>query len=270
MIKMIACDLDGTLLDSNHELTEDNVAVIEKLKDKNIPFVIATGRIYPSAAEFSKKLGLKTPIIACNGALVKDPIEDKILFHYPVDTDRMLEMVRICKKHSIYFHIYTMDTVYAERNERLILKYNEWKEKDPSRSLVKTAVVKDIEPIIKENVVYKMGIYVDEEGAEDAYKELVKVHGITSCFSLTTLVDLFNEDASKGVALEDLGKLYNLKTENIMALGDNENDIPMLKSAGLSIAMKDAREHVKEAATEVGDSNDESGVAKAIIKHLNL
>lgn len=270
MIKLIACDLDGTLLDSNHEVTEENEKVINELKEKDIPFVIATGRIYPSAAEFSKKLNLNTPIIACNGAVVKDPVEDKILFHYPVDTGIMLELISICKKHDIYFHIYTMDTVYAERNERLIAKYNEWKLKDPSRSLVKTAVVKDIVPVIKENIVYKLGIYVDEEGAKEAYEEMVKVEGITSCFSLTTLVDIFNKDASKGVAVQDLGKLYGIDKKHIMALGDNENDIPMLESAGLSIAMKDAREHVKEAATEVGDSNDNSGVAKAIRKHLEF
>lgn len=270
MIKLIACDLDGTLLDSNHELTQENIEVINDLKDNDIPFVIATGRIYPSAAEFSKTLGLKTPIIACNGAVVKDPIEDKILFHYPVKTESMLELVGICKKYDIYFHIYTMDTVYAERNERLIAQYAEWKDKDPSRSLVKTAVVNNIEDIIKEEVVYKLGIYIDEKGAEEAYREMVKVNGITSCFSLSTLVDLFNENASKGVAVEDLGKLYDISKENIMALGDNENDIPMLQSAGLSIAMQDARDHVKEAATEVGESNNNSGVAKAIRKHLNL
>jgi Cof subfamily protein (haloacid dehalogenase superfamily) len=270
LIKLIACDLDGTLLDDNHEITEDNRKVIEDLKNRDIPFVIATGRIYPSAAEFSKDLKLKTPVIACNGAVIKDPIEDKILYHFPVETDSMLEMVKICKKFDIYFHIYTMDTVYAERNERLILKYNEWKEKDPMRSLVKTGVVSDIVPIIKNNVVYKLGIYVDEAGAEEAYKELVKIPGITSCFSLTTLVDLFNEEASKGVAVEKLAEMYGLKKEEIMAIGDNENDISMLEHAGLGVAMHGAKDLVKAAANEVTESNDNSGVAVVIRKHLKI
>ncbi|MCH4889117.1 HAD family hydrolase [Acidaminobacter sp. JC074] len=270
MYKMIACDLDGTLLDSNHEITDDNRQIIDKLKEKDIPFVIATGRIYPSAAEFSKDLNLSTPIIACNGAVIKDPVEDKILFDYPVPTESMLELVRICKKHDIYFHIYTIDTVYAERNERLILKYNEWKKKDPMRSLVKTAVVEDIVPIIEANIVYKLGIYVDEEGAQEAYEEMVKVPGITSCFSLTTLVDIFNEEASKGIAVQALIDMYGLNKDQVMALGDNENDISMLKHAGLGIAMKDARDHVKSAADEVTESNDDSGVAVAIKKHLAI
>ncbi len=270
MIKLIACDLDGTLLDGNHEITNDNRQVIEELKEKDIPFVIATGRIYPSAAVFSKDLELTTPIIACNGAVIKDPIADRILYHFPVATDSMLEMIRICKKHDIYFHIYTLDTVYAERNERLILEYNEWKEKDPERCLVKTAVVSDIVPIIKENVVYKLGIFVDEDGAEEAYEELVKIPGITSCFSLSTLVDLFNEEASKGVAVGKLSEMYGFRKEEVMALGDNENDISMLKHAGLGIAMNDAREQVKAAANEVTESNENSGVAIAIRKHLAL
>jgi len=268
MFKLIACDLDGTLLDSNHEITDDNRQVIEDLKEKDIPFVIATGRIYPSAAEFSKDLNLKTPIIACNGAVIKDPVKDEILYHYPVATESMLEIIKICKKYDIYFHIYTIDTVYAERNERLILKYNEWKEKDPKRSLVKTAVVEDIRPIIESNIVYKLGIYIDEEGAEEAHEEMVKIPGITSCFSLSTLVDVFNEDASKGIAVQALIDMYDLDKHQVMALGDNENDISMLEHVGLGIAMKDARDHVKEAADEVTDSNDNSGVAIAIRKHL--
>lgn len=270
MIKLIACDLDGTLLDSNHEITEDNRRIIEELKKKDIPFVIATGRIYPSAAEFSKDLDLKTPIIACNGAVVKDPIEDKILYHYPVPTESMLEMIRICKKYDIYFHLYSIDTVYAERNERLIAKYNEWKKKDPKRSLVKTAVVENIEPIIQENIIYKLGIYMDEKGAEEAHDEMIKISGITSCFSLSTLVDVFNEEASKGVAVSALTDMYGFDKDHVMALGDNENDISMLESAGLGIAMKDAREKVKSAANEVTESNDNSGVAIAIRKHLAI
>ncbi len=270
MIKLIACDLDGTLLDSNHKLTSDNIEVVEELKKKDIPFVIATGRIYPSAAEFSKALDLKTPIIACNGAVCKDPVKDEILFDYPVATETMLELIKICKKHDIYFHIYTIDTVYAERNERLIKMYNQWKEEDPEKSLVKTAVVKDIVPIIKENTVYKLGIYIDYPGAEEAYKELCKVSGIQTCFSLSTLIDIFNENASKGVAVKELGRRFGIETEHIMSLGDNENDIAMLQTAGLGIAMLDAKDNVKEAANEVTDSNDNSGVAKAIKKYLAI
>lgn len=270
MIKLIACDLDGTLLDSNHEITDENREVVETLKKQEIPFVIATGRIYPSAAEFAKDLELKTPIIACNGAVVKDPVEDKILFHYPVPTESMLAMIEICKKYDIYFHLYSIDTVYAERNERLIAKYNEWKKKDPEKSLVKTAVVEDIVPIIKENVIYKMGIYVDEEGAQAAHDEMIQIPGMTSCFSLSTLVDIFNEEASKGVAVSAVTSMYGLSKDEVMALGDNENDISMLQSAGLGIAMKDARDQVKEAADEVTESNNDSGVAIAIKKHLKL
>lgn len=270
MIRLVACDLDGTLLNNDHEITDDNRKVVEDLKAKDIPFVIATGRIYPSAAEFAKSLDLSTPIIACNGAVVKDPVEDKILYHYPVDKDTMLALIKICKKHDIYFHIYSLDTVYAERNERLIKKYNDWKAKDPKKSLVKTAVVRHIEEVIETEVIYKLGLYIDEEGAKEAYDEMVKLPGITSCFSLSTLVDIFNEEASKGVAVMALTEQYGLSINEVMALGDNENDMPMLKAAGLGVAMRDARDQVKAVADDVTDSNENSGVAKAIRKHIGL
>lgn len=270
MIKMIACDLDGTLLDSNHELTKANIEIVEVLKQRDIPFIIATGRIYPSAEEYSQALDLKTPIIACNGAVVKDPTSGEILFDYPVKTEIMLELVSICKNHNIYFHIYTIDTVYAERNERLIKQYNDWKLKDPSKSLVNTGIVEDIVPIIMDNTVYKLGIYIDDIGAKEAYEKIVKVTGITTCFSLDTLVDIFNENASKGVAVKELARRYNIDTKHVMSLGDNENDITMLEVAGIGVAMFDAREHVKAAANYIADTNDNSGVAKAIKAHLKI
>lgn len=270
MIKLVACDLDGTLLNADHEISENNRQTIEKMKGKNIPFVIATGRIYPSAAEFSKALGLKTPIISCNGAVIKDPIKDEILFHYPVAKAAVYKMIEIAHRHDIYFHFYTMDTVFAERNERLIKMYQAWKAKSPEYSLVKTAIVDDLTAIVEDHTVYKLGLYTDEPLAEDALKEMLEIGGLTSCYSLSTLVDVFSEEASKGQAIKDVAGLYGMDLSEVMALGDNENDIPMLEMAGLSVAMADAKDHVKAAASEVGLSNEASGVSVAIEKHLDI
>jgi hydroxymethylpyrimidine pyrophosphatase-like HAD family hydrolase len=124
--------------------------------------------------------------------------------------------------------------------------------------------------IVDHNIVYKLGLYIDEDGAKGAYEEMVKIPGMTSCFSLDTLVDIFNEKASKGNAMMDLAKTYGYNKDEVMALGDNENDIPMIQAAGLGIAMADAREQVKASADEIAESNNSSGVAKMIKKHLNL
>lgn len=270
MYKLVACDLDGTLLNSDHEISYKNKEAIEKMKSKDIPFIIATGRIYPSAAEFAVSLGLDTPIIACNGAVVKDPIKDEILFHYPIEKSIAAKVIDICHKYDIYFHLYTLDTVYGERNERLMLQYNRWKEKSPQASLVKTCILEDVSAIVEDEIIYKFGFYTDEDKVEEALREILGEKALTSCYSLSTLVDVFNAKASKGQALKDVARLYNVDLSHVMALGDNENDIPMLQAAGLGIAMEDARDPVKKAADAIGISHEKSGVAHALKKYLSI
>jgi len=270
MIKLIACDLDGTLLDQDHEITDDNRAVVEQLRDQDFPFVIATGRIYPSALEYSRALGLSTPIISCNGAVIKDPIKDEIIFDYPLGKETLYSMIDICHKYKIYFHFYGVDTIYAERYERLIKSYDEWKKKDPSKSLVKTCLVDDMSQIVEEVTLYKLGLYTDEPLAKEALADMMTLAGLTSCYSLSTLVDVFCEKASKGQGLRDIAKLYGVDMSHTMAIGDNENDIPMIEAAGLGVAMAGARDFVKAKADVVTGSNDDSGVAQIIRKHLKL
>ncbi len=199
---LIASDLDGTLLNNNSDISENNKNMIEKLIKDDHKFVIATGRIYPSALKYARELSLDTPVIACNGAVIMDHVNNQIIKDYPIKKEIMKELLSICEKHNIYFHLYSLDTVYGKENKKLIKKYLNWIKNDARFSEIKVEITDDIKSVIENETIYKLGLYLDDELSKEAYNEMIKVKGIQSCFSLSTLVDIFNEEASKGVALE--------------------------------------------------------------------
>jgi len=120
--KMIYSDLDGTLLNSKKEISKVNRDVISKLDEKGIIFGIATGRIYPAAKMYSKELNLNSPIICCNGALVVDPRNGHAVISNTIENSKVKEIISIIKKYDVYFHFYTIDTIYAEEEKYIVKK----------------------------------------------------------------------------------------------------------------------------------------------------
>ena len=270
MIKLVACDLDGTLLSSNRQVSQENLQAIKKMQEKGIPFVVATGRIYASAKDYAKSLDLQTPVIACNGAVVVDPVDDSILFEYPITSENAYRLIEIGHQHKIHFHFYDLDTVYMEKNNVLMDEFDRMNVSSPSKNAMNIKIVEDLASIVKDTTLYKLGLKSDQPFAKEAIEAMASIEGLTVCYSLTYLADIFNENASKGQAVKDVASLYHLDLSEVMAIGDNENDVSMLKAAGVGVAMFQARDFVKEAANEVTSSNDDNGVAAVINKYLDL
>ena len=119
MYRLVVCDMDGTLLNSAGMVSERTKKALKKLFEKNIHVAIATGRIYTSARIYAKYLGLIMPIIACNGGIVKDLANDRIIYDSPIRKEDCLKIFDICKKNNIYFHFYTQDVFYTENEKRV-------------------------------------------------------------------------------------------------------------------------------------------------------
>jgi len=265
MYKLVVSDLDGTLLNSDHEVTEASRKTIEQLKENNIKFAIATGRIYSSASDIANELDLDAPVIACNGAVIYDKKKEQILYDAPISKELCAKIIDVFKKHDIYFHFYSFDTVYGERNERLIKQYQEWQEAGTSNSSVKIRLMDDARAIIEEDVrIYKFGFYGDDEISMKVYKELEAIPELELYFSNKNLVDVMNKEANKGNGVEHLAEFMEVDIADVVTLGDNENDLSMIKVAGLGIAMGNGLDHVKENADYVTDNNDSDGLSKAL------
>ncbi len=270
--KMIYSDLDGTLLNSKKEISSANKDIISKLEDLGIVFGIATGRIYPAAKIFAKQLNLNSPIICCNGALVVDPRNDHAVISNTIDNSLVKRIINVIKKYDVYYHFYTIDTIYAEKSEHVIEYFKEFSKDKPEDERVKTVVDSSVIDLITDDMnIFKVGVFVDDsERSQDLIKDLQSIEGIAGYKSLGHIYDIVVDGVDKGYALEQLGELLNVKREEIMAFGDNENDINMLKYAGMGIAMQNSREDVKEVSDYIGKTNDEDGVFYGVKKFIEV
>lgn len=266
---MVAIDMDGTLLNSSNEISERNKIVLKELPKRGVDVVISTGRIFTSALYYSKILGIKTPIIACNGAYIKSHEDGRILYENPVDYDDLKEVLDCFEEKNMYYHFYDSDTFYAKELKYNALKYYNWNKKQPKEDKIKIKVIDKIEEILenRELDVYKI-VTMDKEEykLEDVRRQLSINEDIEIVSSWRGSLDIMNKGVSKGNALKELCNLYSIKPEEVVAIGDNENDLSMLKFAGMGVAMGNGEKMVKDFADIITDTNDNDGVAKIIEK----
>ena len=234
-IRLIISDIDGTILTSNHQVDEQLIEVMPELEKANIPFVLASARSPLGMQPIAHKLGLHDNPIACyNGALVLEG--DRTIIQHPVDKAEIQELLSY------------LSTDY------------------PSVSVKELQdTVSDSEPPI-----HKLLLIDEPEVIQDLHQKLLSMDFTQTAFYLSkdNYLEVTAKHVSKEHALIEVAKYYDLPLEEVMTIGDNFNDSPMLALAGLGIAMGNAPEGVKETANLVTTSNDEHGVAQAITEHV--
>ena len=262
-IKLIASDLDGTMLDSSGGIPERNSRAVAAAMRAGVIVTISTGRMYGSAADFARRLGLgNTPIICYNGAMICSEGGEAPM-HLKLGLEVAREMLAIIMERGIYVQSYIDDRLYVkDDNDSNYLYYrrhfgieakalgNEVFEPKtaPTKLLVRTSGFEESRVLIKE---------FSERFAGRAF--------VTS--SNEDFVEMMNPEADKGKCLRILAETLGIPIENVMALGDGDNDVEMIEAAGLGIAMGNARPETASAARDIAPSNDECGVAWAIEKY---
>ncbi|QEK11864.1 HAD family phosphatase [Crassaminicella thermophila] len=271
MYKLVVSDMDGTLLNSNNTVSENNKKALKELLEKNIHVAIATGRIYTSAKVYAKYLDIVTPVIACNGAIVRDLKDDKIIYESHIQKEDALKVLDVARKYNVYFHFYTADTFYTERLAYSSLKYSEWNKTLKEEDQIDIRLIKDSYKQIEvsDEKIYKIQMISDDQKLLNRVREeLEKMGTLEICKSWHNNIEIMNKGVSKANAIDHLAKSLKVKKEEIVCFGDNENDISMLTYAGLGIAMGNAEDFVKERADYITDTNDEDGVANALRKFV--
>lgn len=264
MIKIIAIDLDGTLLTDDKHITTKTVAVIKKASQAGIKVVLCTGRPLTGVAEHLRTLGLSGDdqyVITFNGALVQT-IEGRVLIHHTLNYNDYVDLEALSRKLHNHFHVETENHIYTAN--------------------------KNISPYtIGESFYVRMGIRYRDVNDMPTSLKISKAMFIDPPEKITTLqkklpqtfldkytfvqsepyfLEALNKSASKGNALRDLTKRLDLLPENVMAIGDQGNDLSMLQFADTAVAMGNAIPEAKELASFVTSTNEEDGVAKAIQK----
>ena len=289
MYKLITIDLDGTLLNKYGEVTEYTKNVIKKTTDKGVLVVLASGRISESVLTIAKEIGANKYYISGNGSVLYDMQKDEIIYENYLNKEKVLEIIELCDKNSIYYNIYTENAVLAKSLNYNVAFYNYENTKKSSDKKTDINIVDDMYKYIKNSNINKfLKITICDESKIVFSSIIKKIKNIEDIDVLevshmsqkkiktgTKEVEVgyfYTEVSSKNVdkwyAIEKVMEIENIKKEEVMALGDNNNDIIMIKNAGLGVAMGHSNNEVKKVADYITENNNEDGVAKAIEKYV--
>lgn len=269
--KMVCIDMDGTFLDDKKEVSTRNIEAVKRAAAMGVKIVVCTGRLYTSAKFYSELMGVKSPVIASNGAYIREKDEDRVIYKAPLLYENSMKILNVLRKYSIYPHFNSVEEVYYEKKIHSSKIYSDANKDLPEERKVKLVQVSDWEKLLKEeedNILKCIAMDDDLEKIKKAREEIEAFSELTVVSSWYNNFEVMIKGVSKGAAASILAEFYNIKSEEVMCIGDNENDLSMIKYAGLGIAMGNAEEKVKKEASFVTDVNNESGVAKAIEKFI--
>lgn len=262
LIKLIVSDIDGTLIDDDLNISPKLQATVERLKAQNIFFTLATGRMFSSALPFAQKLKVNIPIITYNGALIQDTQQGTQLFSKKISPPVARLILQTCKTNNWYVQCYIDDKLYVANDCAYARQYS---------SLAGVPFYPLGDDFFNLSLPQdKMLIIAEPEQLTAIQAQLVSLAGEEICFtsSKSKFIECVHRDVNKGVAIKKLADYLNVDLDEVMAVGDSFNDVEMLKTAGLGIAMGNAPTPVKNIAKAITSSNQDDGLAVSIEKYV--
>jgi len=289
MYKLIAIDLDGTLLDSYGQISEKNRKALLKASENGAQIVIASGRSTNSVRNIANDLGICRYIICGNGSLIYDLQNEEIIYDKFIEKEKALQIIKICEENSIYYNIYTENMIIAKTLANNVLFYHQENSTKPDSKKTKINLVQDIYEYVRniENQkILKITISDNDSiifnGIIRLLREIKEIDVLDVAHMSRKIIKSGTEDVSieyyyteitkqnvdKWYAIEYLIDKLKIDPKEVMAIGDNINDKIMLENAGLGVSMGNSAPYIKEIADLVVSDNNQDGVAEAIEKFL--
>lgn len=274
--KLICIDMDGTLLDNSAKnIPNENLEAIKSATEKGVKVAITTGRLFTSARYFSDLIGVKTPVIASNGAYIREKDSDKVIAEFLLGEENIKAILDVVKEYDIRVFFNTVDTVITDKDILQGNAYMEMNKDLPKEMQVKFLINEDLkstslrykDEILKCICINENNIYNTKE-IEELKMKLKEIDSIEVVSSNHNNFEIMNKGVSKGKAVETLAKEYGIPKDEVIAIGDGENDLSMIKYAGLGVAMGNSSDFIKEQADYVTDTNVNAGVGKVIKKFV--
>ncbi|MEN6348797.1 MAG: Cof-type HAD-IIB family hydrolase, partial [Syntrophomonas sp.] len=256
-IKLVAIDLDDTLLDSGLKISDKCNQAINEVQERGILVTLATGRMFRSALPYAGALKMDIPLITYQGALVKNSLSRETLYYQPVPRDLGTRVMEFFKNAGIHYQAYFGDELCMESLSPEGQYYAEL-------SGIKPLLVENLIAASRKHEALKiLAVCYDEDLILQMERELKSLYGDVANItrSKPIFLEVMSNRANKGEALQVVAEHYHIQREEVLALGDSYNDLAMIEWAGTGVAMGNARDAVKEAADYVTLSNEEEGVA---------
>lgn len=259
MFKLIAMDMDDTFLNDDMCISEENKAAVRKAEQAGVKVIIASGRSYASTKQYIRELALPNLTISLNGAYIHDPLDDRVVSAFPIDTDITQKILKEIEPFHVYTNFSCGEKVFWHGGEAYDQLYR-------SMNRIQLDYVDSLTELSKTTQAGKL-LMADDRSTLETIKDLIRLkYGevVNVAFSKPFFLEITDNKASKGAAMLEVARRYGISADEVVAIGDSENDLSMIRSAGLGIAVANAAEKVKREADYITCSNNENGVAFAI------
>ena len=272
MYKLIAIDLDGTLLNSYGQISEKNKLALNNAKEKGIQIVLASGRTTDSVKSIANEIGVQNYIICGNGSLIYDLQKEEIIYDKFIEKKKALQIIDICEKNSIYYNIYTENMVIAKTLNNNVLFYYQENANKPDNKKTKINIVQDIyeyvknlenqnilkitisdnDVIIFNSIIRKLREVkdIDVLDVEHMSRKIIKT-GTEESKLEYYYTEITKKNVDKWYAIEFLMENLNINSNEVLTIGDNVNDKLMIENAGCGVAMGNSAPYVKEVSNLV-------------------
>lgn len=288
MYKLIAIDIDGTLLNSEGKLTKRTKDTIKRVTSKNVKVVLTSGRVTKSVADIAKLVNADRYMICDNGASIYDIENNKTIWSKEIPKETVINLVRTCLENNIYYMVFTDKEIVVKDLRHMALAFymqrHNCNDEATGITQIKYAGIDYIEKIDKpirrivvcdqdrtiyESIVNKLKKIPDVDllSAPHVTNKIIK-DGVKTTVLTYSYAEILPKDANKWIAIKELIKNVGIKEDEVMAIGDNFNDVSMIQNAGLGVAMNNGALVAKEVARVVAPSNDENGVAIILERYI--
>ncbi len=256
--RLIATDMDGTLLTPDGRITDRTAACIKQAVEKGVVFTLSTGRPLQGVKKYIDQLELDCPVITYNGAVIAHSKTGDILFSQNMDTEEVRRVHNRAKSRGTMFILWSQNKLYASEISEKTAFYE-------GITATEATLLTDFDAVAAQGIT--KFLWYDKPEFLDRWIEELKADGYektTFTKSRAYFLEFFSNRVSKAVAMAKLGEYYGISRDEMIAIGDQTNDLPMIEYAGLGVAMGNAVDSVKAAADYITGSNIQDGVAQVI------
>lgn len=285
MIKLIASDMDGTLLNSQMSISKENVAAIKQAQSLGIEFMVATGRSYAEAKIPLEEAGISCAMITLNGAEIFDKSNQPVS-KIEIEKEVSFHILDILEEQDIYFEVSTNKGIYSESQEKRIENFASHIATTMPHLTYKVAIamaavhlslleityIDNIRKLINQNDIKILKIIgFSMQGSSvllPAKEKINQLPNLSITASASSNIEINHVNAQKGLAVANVAKQLGLSKSEVLTIGDNFNDVSMLQWADVSFAMGNADVEVKKQAAYTTSTNIENGVGEAILRAI--
>lgn len=285
MYKLVTVDLDGTLLNSYGDVTEYTKQVINKVQNKGVEIMIASGRPIDSIKTIAEEINSTKYFIAGNGAIIYDIKNDKIIYEKYIPRSKVLEIAKVCEENNISYNIYTEESIITQDLKYNVLYYyKENLKKDANKITTIIKVDNILEYVKKEENLKCLKITVCDEN-QTIFRSIIRrlraienidvmdvshmsrkvfKHGTEDITIEYFYTEISSTQVNKWQAIKYLLPILEISSEEVIGIGDNINDKQMIENAGLGVCMGQSTPVIKEISDKITDSNIDDGVGKVL------